>query len=1197
MSVKFNGINSRATLPLRATPPANSFCSFYTVFRTGAVVPNTVMYINAIGRISGWPGSLRLYSDATGRLCMGTEQGTAKSIATDLVLEPLTEYRVLITYDGAMNMYVNSPDPFSYLNAILTAGGDPLLVIGGQYTQALPGWRYFFNGEILDVYFWNSFLSEGDIGRLFTTGPASTLVPYTDGWTLLSDGSSANGGSALNNANNITYNPGIINSVNSGTAIYAGGTFPVSVTSFTPTSGSIDGVALTTASATQIQLPPLTDSAQTPFLGNRTLLLSDGTNSVMKVVSVVPPPGLNYARLDQGFNNGEANSPVYGFAPPAEEGDILLFPSSDVFIDDDANTRVEDDGELTLWHLDKTDKVARSFSLTTGEGTTPSLITDLSELPIVINGGTLSFSVPETGTVTALTIDGVPLTNVSNNNGVITATKPNLAAGAIIPLFGERELSITVGGVTHTLPVPVVPSNDKAYYQPTSYDLDSEGSVTAFIDSEVGDQFVLSTAASLGVMVNRIAVVGGYLQSDNPAEQVLYHVDSDTREVTRLNITLPGTAPEEDVTPFDFATQTNAPFEYQQYSNVITIAGIAAGSLPVTVQNGMVYRLNDGSGWTQFTDAPGTVQNGTYLQVMIVTPSIENATVTRSVTVGTYTTTFTVVTGAADITPQPFAITSVTSAIENTVYESAEITISGVSDNFDVPLTVEGMEYRIRRSGVLGDWDDVPTAVRNFDTVQFSITSSETSGQSVVGSVTVGTYTTTWTVTNGLDTVADLLDIDASLNQPINTLIESETLTVTGVSVGATVVATTSNCQLSVYNGSTWGSWVSTANLTLNSVFKLRSTTSTQYETTTNATVTLNGVPNVWAITTQIDEIPNPFVFNSVPNATPSTTYESNVVTVSGIGSGALIPLVPNDLEVSVNNGEGFGDWENTTQMVVLGTEFKVRLVAPDFYGSSVSGSVTLGGVVTRIFTVSTGSPPDLTPDPVVFYPTPNAPLGSAVISNPVVVLGVSAGVAVNISVNLCEYSVYDGSSWSAWTTAPGSVYLGQRIQLRVDTNNTLGAVVNAEVTIGTSSFNWVVTNTEVIDITPDNVVLNAIVNGIGGETVTSNSVTLTGIDPEETIPFVVSNGTVSKNGGSFVTNGTAEIGDTFVLSTIVPTQPGANKRVKMIIGGGQWFWNVKNGELLPETDETALTNNFEAKQPFSASPTAAAPAVKVRTY
>jgi hypothetical protein len=132
--------------------------------------------------------------------------------------------------------------------------------------------------------------------------------------------------------------------------------------------GTLDAIALTSASDTSITVKGLIDTQTVPRLGSQTLTLTDGTGSANKTVDVLPPTGFGYivAASYQETINGIAASylPV-----TATDGHFIIYPKTPsagkTTKVTNAGISTSHVGDQTLWIVNATTKVARSFVVTT----------------------------------------------------------------------------------------------------------------------------------------------------------------------------------------------------------------------------------------------------------------------------------------------------------------------------------------------------------------------------------------------------------------------------------------------------------------------------------------------------------------------------------------------------------------------------------------------------------------------------------------------------------------------------------------------------------------------------------------------------------------------------------------------------------------------------------------------------------------
>jgi hypothetical protein len=162
-----------------------------------------------------------------------------------------------------------------------------------------------------------------------------------------------------------------ITTVNSGNPVKIGSTVSFTKTGFTKaiTKGTLDGVALTSATDTTFTVPNLVDGAQLPRIGlSRTLFLSsaDDTETATINIEVANPDGWASTVIETGFSTGELDSIDYNFSPPLAVDDIIFYDSTKGTVFPDAGYEGAYDGTQTLWHHDESTKTVYSFNLLTG---------------------------------------------------------------------------------------------------------------------------------------------------------------------------------------------------------------------------------------------------------------------------------------------------------------------------------------------------------------------------------------------------------------------------------------------------------------------------------------------------------------------------------------------------------------------------------------------------------------------------------------------------------------------------------------------------------------------------------------------------------------------------------------------------------------------------------------------------------------
>lgn len=195
-----------------------------------------------------------------------------------------------------------------------------------------------------------------------------------------------------------------------------------------------------------------------------------------------------------------------------------------------------------------------------------------------------------------------------------------------------------------------------------------------------------------------------------------------------------------DTTPdaFAFTTQYGVPVSSAATSNRVQITGISTAAA-ITVTD-CTYSVNGGP----FTSAPGTISNLDTLALQTTAPSSNSTSKTVSVTVGTFTTTFSIQTEAAagaDTTPNAFSYAPKTGVAPNANYASDPAVISGI--NAPATVTITGGLYSING----GAFVSTQGTVNNGDAVTLKVTSSGSFNTATTATVTIGGVSASFRVT------------------------------------------------------------------------------------------------------------------------------------------------------------------------------------------------------------------------------------------------------------------------------------------------------------------------------------------------------------------------------------------------------------------------------------------------------------------
>lgn len=179
----------------------------------------------------------------------------------------------------------------------------------------------------------------------------------------------------------------------------------------------------------------------------------------------------------------------------------------------------------------------------------------------------------------------------------------------------------------------------------------------------------------------------------------------------------------------------------------------------------------------------------------------------------------------------------------------------------------------------------------------------------------------------------------------LNTLITSNTTTVTGINAGASISITGGQYSR---NG---GAFTSSKGTVWNgNTIQVRHTSATTYSTTTNTVLTISGIKDTFSSTTLVnaaDTTPEPFSFTDQTGIALSATVTSNAITVAGINAPAAISISGG---LYSKNG---GSFVATAGNVNNGDSISVRLISSSNYSTSTNAILTIGGV-SDTFSVTT---------------------------------------------------------------------------------------------------------------------------------------------------------------------------------------------------------------------------------------------------
>ena len=306
--------------------------------------------------------------------------------------------------------------------------------------------------------------------------------------------------------------------------------------------------------------------------------------------------------------------------------------------------------------------------------------------------------------------------------------------------------------------------------------------------------------------------------------------------------------------------------------------------------------------------------------------------------------------------------------------------------------------------------------------------------------------------------------------------------------------------------------------------------------------------------TAAIDVTPEPFDLGSVSDVELSSVQQSSLVTITGLSDGVQVPL-------RISNGEyqlDSGSYTSTSAWVSNGAQIRVRHTASALGSSTTETVLSVGGlsvpfnggnlqgdVVSASFTSTTRNV-DTTPAAFSFTSVSDTALDSWVISNTITVSEIS--YATPISISNGEYSIDCGTSF---TSNAGTVEDGDTVCVRQRTASTTSTSKTTTLTIGTVSADFVTTTTSSVDTSPDDFSFTAQTNVARVATITSNTITVTGINAPTPISVSGSGGySIGCTETTVNTAGTISAGDTVCLRHLASSNYASQVSTTLTIGG-----------------------------------------------
>lgn len=204
------------------------------------------------------------------------------------------------------------------------------------------------------------------------------------------------------------------------------------------------------------------------------------------------------------------------------------------------------------------------------------------------------------------------------------------------------------------------------------------------------------------------------------------------------------------------------------------------------------------------------------------------------------------------------------------------------------------------------------------------------------------------------------------------------------------------------------------------------------------------------------DTTPDPFSFTDVNNVALNSVQTSNTITVNGTDADAAISVLGGEYALGCN-----GSFTTAAGMIAPGGSVCVRHTASATPGTTVTTTLSIGGVSDGFSSTTVSGGSDATPDPFHFDDVVKAKAGVTYESNAVTVTGTDTGAPISISTNPSSVTAQYAINGGVYTAAPGTVQPGASVRLKVTFPSGSGSggtgvkEINVTVNIGGVSDVW----------------------------------------------------------------------------------------------------------------------------------------------
>jgi hypothetical protein len=218
--------------------------------------------------------------------------------------------------------------------------------------------------------------------------------------------------------------------------------------------------------------------------------------------------------------------------------------------------------------------------------------------------------------------------------------------------------------------------------------------------------------------------------------------------------------------------------------------------------------------------------------------------------------------------------------------------------------------------------------------------------------------TLSFTVTSTANPNPNAFSFTNQTNLALSTEYESDVVELGGMETASTVTAISGGASYRINQTGSWYTGTGTV-IPANADIELKNTSSGSTSTAVTSTITIGSTQSSdWTLTTgaDSDDDPNAFSFLNQTNLALSTTYASDVVTLTGMNAASTVTAISGGASYRINET---GSWYTGTGTAVpSNADIELKNTSSGSYSTPVTSTITVGTTQSSAWTLTTGEDP-----------------------------------------------------------------------------------------------------------------------------------------------------------------------------------------------------------------------------------------------